>query len=140
AKGVIQPDRHVRGERGPARLHVARPNPAAVTLDARETVAVQTPGALVGALLQRAFIVATMPGQPRLDGQLVAIVGPPAVHAEREYGTMPRPVIADVQRRVEILWPSRRSRLGPPLDGREIWASRKQIGIGGRERRTNRRA
>src|ERR1043166_3053102 len=53
AERVVQSDWHVRRERGPARLRVPRPNPAAVPGNARVTVPMQTPRAFVGTFEQR---------------------------------------------------------------------------------------
>ena len=110
AKPVIQPDRNVRGERFPPAVDVAGPDPAAVTLRAGVTGAVQTPRTDVGTVLQRSFIVTAMPRQARFQRQLVTVVRPPAIHAEAEDVAMPLPVIADVARGIEILGRSRPSR------------------------------
>ena len=44
------------------------------------------------------------------DRQFIAVVGPPTVNAQCKHGAMPRPVVADVQRRLEICSCARRHR------------------------------
>src|SRR5437879_6240263 len=78
----------------------------------------QAPGANVRTVLQWPLVVTTMSCQSRLKRQFVAVVRPPAVHTHRKGLAMPRPVVADVQRRIEIFW--RPPHPGPlPLGGRE---------------------
>ena len=82
AQREVDPDRDVRGQGIPEREDVARPDPAAVALHAGVAGSVQAERALAGPSGQRAVEVHPVPGEPRLDRQLVAVVGPPAVHAE----------------------------------------------------------
>src|SRR5262245_58078761 len=103
AERVVDPHRHVRGQRRPPRLHVAGPDPAAIALHSCEAVAVQTPGANVRAVLERTLEVTAVPGQPRLNWQLVSIVGPPGIDAEVEGIAVSAPVVAYVKRRVGLL-------------------------------------
>src|SRR6185369_12798938 len=132
AERVVHADRHVRGERGPARLRVARPNPATVTRDAGVAVAMQSPRTLVGTFEQRPFVVSQVTRNACLNRQLVAVVGPPAVHAERKYGPMPCPVVADMQWRVEIRRRARCDRRAQRLafGPCEVWSTRKNIRCG----------
>src|SRR5712691_7687203 len=94
---IVESHRYVSRQGLPARFHVAGPNPAAVTGHPSEAVAMQTPGADIWAIQQRSFIIATMASQPRFDRQFIAVVGPPAVHAQREILAMAGPVITDVK-------------------------------------------
>src|ERR1017187_4228687 len=50
----VDAHRHLRGERRPARINVAGPDPAAVTRRARISIAVQTPRAFARPYLQGA--------------------------------------------------------------------------------------
>src|SRR5437763_8594095 len=99
---MVDTDGNMRGKRGPARLHVAGPNPSAITLRTSKTVSVQTPRAFFGAVLQTAFVITAMPREACFDRQLVAVIGPPAIDSKREYRTMPCPVVADMQRGIKI--------------------------------------
>src|SRR6266850_2973874 len=102
----------MRGKGGPTRLRVARPNPAAVPRRAGKAVSMQAPGTYIRTLQQGTFVVAAMAGQTCLDGQLVAIIGPPAIDAERKVFAMARPIIVDVQRGIGVFG-DRRSKQAP---------------------------
>ena len=79
---VLIADGHVRFERLPARLHVARPDESAVPLHARRRVAMQRVRPLVRPIQLRAFPIHPMPIEPRRAVEAVALIGPPAVDAD----------------------------------------------------------
>src|SRR4051812_14606696 len=109
----------MRCQRSPARLSVARPDPAAVTSGPGVAVSVEAPGANVRAIDQRPFVIATMPCQPSLDGKFIAVIRPPAIHAESEIIVMPCPVVVDVEGRGEVLG-GRRTRIAAERGAEQI--------------------
>src|SRR5438128_12487008 len=93
----------MRGQGIPAGLCVAGPNPSAKARGAGKAITMETPGAEVRALQQRTFVIAPMPSQTRLDRQFIAVIRPPAIHAQGEDLAMARPVVVDVKRGIGVL-------------------------------------
>src|SRR5439155_22584569 len=94
---IVETDWNVSGQGLPARFDVAGPNPAAKPGDTGVAVAVETPGTNVWAIQERPLIVAAMACQAGFDGEFVAVVGPPAVHAQGEGLAMAGPIVTDVE-------------------------------------------
>src|SRR5690348_15520008 len=82
----------VRLERLPTRLHVARPDEPAVPLYAGRRVAMERIRPLVRPVQLRSLPVHPMPIEPRRAVEPIALVGPPAVHADVHERFMNRPV------------------------------------------------
>src|SRR3954471_2346612 len=56
----------------------------------------EAPGTDVGRILQWPFIIAAMTSQARFERKFVAIIRPPAIHAELKQIAMARPIVANV--------------------------------------------
>ena len=88
----VDGDGHVRLERLPRRVDVARPEERAVALHAGVAVAMQRERPLVRAIQLRPFPIHADARQPRRRVEAVALIGPPAVDAEIEQRLVIRPV------------------------------------------------
>ena len=91
----VDRDRHVRFQRLPRRVHVAGPEKRAIALHAGVAVAMERERALVAAIEQWPFPVHPDPRQPRSAVEAIALVRPPAVHAEIHHRLVIRPVALD---------------------------------------------
>ena len=91
----VHGDGHVRLQRLPGRIDVARPEERGVTLHPGVAVAVKREDTLVRTELLRAFEVHANASQPRVRVQAVALIRPPAIDADVIKRLVNRPITAD---------------------------------------------
>src|SRR5258708_30608787 len=82
AQSGIDRDWHMRLERSPRRLYVARPQERRIPLHTCVSVAVKSIDSLVRTIHPLPLEIHPVARQPRSGVVSIALIGPPAIHAE----------------------------------------------------------